>query len=155
MTNYRNSGIYPAGGARQRPLEDRVISISSSARECYFPRHISCWSEAMNPCPCGYFGDHLNNALSAPDCFQIPKRNQRTVPSTGGHLCRSAAHRLMRKLADRPAGRKNREKVRRGSPPAGSGSREVQSTKLKPATPICPRPMSGSTAKWNNQRRAC
>ncbi|HYF50461.1 MAG TPA: ATP-binding protein, partial [Planctomycetota bacterium] len=42
--------------ALRQPLEDRKITISRSAATCSFPANIMLVA-AMNPCPCGHFGD--------------------------------------------------------------------------------------------------
>jgi len=42
--------------ALREPLESGTITISRAARQCEFPSHFQLIA-AMNPCPCGYFGD--------------------------------------------------------------------------------------------------
>jgi magnesium chelatase family protein len=42
--------------ALRQPLEDRKITISRSAATCQFPASIMLVA-AMNPCPCGHYGD--------------------------------------------------------------------------------------------------
>lgn len=42
--------------ALRQPLEDRRITIARSAATCEFPANIMLVA-AMNPCPCGHFGD--------------------------------------------------------------------------------------------------
>ncbi|HYG77058.1 MAG TPA: YifB family Mg chelatase-like AAA ATPase [Planctomycetota bacterium] len=42
--------------ALRQPLEDRKITIARSATTCEFPANIMLVA-AMNPCPCGHFGD--------------------------------------------------------------------------------------------------
>ncbi len=45
--------------ALRQPLEDRKITIARSAATCVFPANIMLVA-AMNPCPCGHFGDPKN-----------------------------------------------------------------------------------------------
>jgi magnesium chelatase family protein len=42
--------------ALRQPLEDRKITIARSAATCVFPANIMLIA-AMNPCPCGHYGD--------------------------------------------------------------------------------------------------
>ena len=42
--------------ALRQPLEDRKITIARSAATCVFPANIMLVA-AMNPCPCGHYGD--------------------------------------------------------------------------------------------------
>jgi magnesium chelatase family protein len=42
--------------ALRQPLEDRRITIARSAATCVFPANIMLVA-AMNPCPCGHYGD--------------------------------------------------------------------------------------------------
>jgi len=42
--------------ALRQPLEDRKITIARSAATCEFPANIMLVA-AMNPCPCGHYGD--------------------------------------------------------------------------------------------------
>lgn len=43
----------------RQPLEDRKITIARSAVTCVFPANIMLVA-AMNPCPCGHYGDPKN-----------------------------------------------------------------------------------------------
>lgn len=43
----------------RQPIEDSQITISRSAQNCTYPCSIMVVA-AMNPCPCGYFGDGTN-----------------------------------------------------------------------------------------------
>ncbi len=44
----------------RQPIEDGVITISRSGQNCTYPCSIMVIA-AMNPCPCGYFGDPKHN----------------------------------------------------------------------------------------------
>ena len=47
------------------PLEDRVVTISRSQGSVTFPANFMMIG-AMNPCPCGYYGDHLKECRCPP-----------------------------------------------------------------------------------------
>ncbi|MGI2335695.1 MAG: YifB family Mg chelatase-like AAA ATPase [Dehalogenimonas sp.] len=49
----------------RQPLEDRVVTISRSQGTVTFPANFMLIG-AMNPCPCGYYGDPLKECRCAP-----------------------------------------------------------------------------------------
>jgi magnesium chelatase family protein len=50
----------------REPLESGVITISRAARQAEFPARFQLIA-AMNPCPCGYFGDASDRCRCTPD----------------------------------------------------------------------------------------
>lgn len=58
----------------RQPLEDRVVTISRSQGSVTFPANFMMVG-AMNPCPCGYYGDPLKECRCAPT--QITKYQNR------------------------------------------------------------------------------
>jgi magnesium chelatase family protein len=49
----------------RQPLEDRVVTISRSQGSVTFPANFMLVG-AMNPCPCGYYGDNLKECRCPP-----------------------------------------------------------------------------------------
>jgi magnesium chelatase family protein len=61
---------FPEFGTRtlevmRQPLEDKVVTISRAQGSSTFPANFLLLA-AMNPCPCGYFGDSLKPCTCAP-----------------------------------------------------------------------------------------
>lgn len=52
--------------ALREPLEAGVVTISRAAQQSQFPSRFQ-FVAAMNPCPCGYFGDKNNRCRCTPD----------------------------------------------------------------------------------------
>lgn len=50
----------------REPLESKCITISRAAHQATFPANFQL-IVAMNPCPCGYFGDSHNDCSCTPD----------------------------------------------------------------------------------------
>jgi magnesium chelatase family protein len=52
--------------ALRAPLEDRVVTVSRARRSARFPSSVSL-VVAMNPCPCGHFGDPRGKCRCSPN----------------------------------------------------------------------------------------
>ncbi len=63
----------------RQPLEDGVVNIARAAISVSFPARFMLVA-AMNPCPCGYFGD------GARECHCTPPQIQRYVSKVSGPL---------------------------------------------------------------------
>ena len=53
----------------RQPLEDRRITISRNKYTLEFPCSFM-FVASMNPCPCGYYGDHTHNCVCSPGQIQ-------------------------------------------------------------------------------------
>lgn len=49
----------------RQPLEDRKVSIARAAGTVHFPANVTLVA-AMNPCPCGFYGDPVRQCQCAP-----------------------------------------------------------------------------------------
>jgi magnesium chelatase family protein len=59
----------------RQPLEDRVVTISRARLSVTFPANFALIA-AMNPCPCGYYGDPSHDCSCSP---QVVGRYQRRI----------------------------------------------------------------------------
>jgi magnesium chelatase family protein len=64
---------------RGQPLEDGSVTIARAAVSVTFPSRFKL-AAAMNPCPCGYFGDPTR------ECHCVPPMIQRYVSKISGPL---------------------------------------------------------------------
>jgi magnesium chelatase family protein len=54
----------------QQPLEDKIVTISRAAGTLTFPANFMLVA-AMNPCPCGFYGDPTKECTCAPS-MELP-----------------------------------------------------------------------------------
>lgn len=65
--------------ALREPLENRVITIARAQQSISYPAHVLLVA-AMNPCPCGYYGDRKKT------CHCQPNKIQRYLEKISGPL---------------------------------------------------------------------
>jgi magnesium chelatase family protein len=79
----------------RQPLEDRIVTITRVSGTLTFPANFVLIG-AMNPCPCGYYGDPVKECTCSHSTIQryqkkisgpLLDRIARPVPVTG-NLCR-------------------------------------------------------------------
>jgi magnesium chelatase family protein len=113
----------------RQPLEDRVITISRAQGSVTFPANFTLVG-AMNPCPCGYYGDPFKQCTCSPS---LVSRYQKRM--SGPFIDRvdifvEVPHIDYEKLADDRLGEAS-EKVRKRVEAARSTQRQrFQGTKL-------------------------
>ncbi len=145
----------------RQPMEDKIVTISRAQGSLTFPANFQLIA-AMNPCPCGYYGDPVKACTCSPGHrHQVPETHLRPAARPHRHPHRSAAGRV--RQAERPApGRAvGRRAVPGGSrPPAPARALRQRSSRSGPddgtastraswpATPTCARPRCASSAPW-------
>ena len=50
----------------RQPLEDGSVTIARAQHDAVLSLRVSCWSRAMNPCPCGFYGDPTRECRCTP-----------------------------------------------------------------------------------------
>jgi len=63
----------------RQPLEDKIVTISRAAGTLTFPANFQLVA-AMNPCPCGYYGDPTKECTCA---LSMVTRNQKRTSEAG------------------------------------------------------------------------
>jgi magnesium chelatase family protein len=134
--------------ALRQPLEDGVVSISRVSASITYPASITLIG-ACNPCPCGYFGDHLRQ------CRCTPAQVRRYMGKISGPL-------LDRMDISINVPRLTYEELNSTMPSEGSErvrervqlARQVQIDRLSPAGIKCNAHMSGSQAREFSQLSA-
>ena len=99
----------------RQPIEDKIVTISRAQGSLTFPANFQLVA-AMNPCPCGYYGDSLKPCTcSLGHGHQVPEAHLRPAAGSHRHPHRGAARRV-REAQRRPAGG-----ALGGDPGAGGG----------------------------------
>ncbi len=75
LTEFRRTTLE----ALREPLENRVITIARAQQSISYPAHVLLVA-AMNPCPCGFYGDRKKT------CHCQPKKIQRYLEKISGPL---------------------------------------------------------------------
>src|SRR2546427_9118189 len=95
----------------RKPMEDGVVTIARAAMSLTYPARFML-AAAMNPCPCGYFGDPQHNCVCGPLGVErylarvsgplldridihlaVPAVKYRPLPDQGGGAARGAGSR--------------------------------------------------------------
>lgn len=64
--------------AQCKPLEDKIVTVNRATATLTFPANLVPVA-AMNPCPCGYFGDPVKERTCFPGMIHS---YQKRIPST-------------------------------------------------------------------------
>jgi magnesium chelatase family protein len=139
----------------RQPIEDKVVTISRAQGSLTFPANFQLIS-AMNPCPCGYYGDPVKPCTCS---STLVTKYQKRI--SGPLLDRIDIHIEVprveyEKLSDQRLGEPS-ECVRARVEAARQIQRERFATKIRkperfrtqsPATPTCAWLRSANTAPW-------
>ena len=123
--------------ALREPLETGTITISRAARRAEFPARFQLIA-AMNPCPCGYFGDPKGRCRCQPD--EISRYRHRlsgplldridmhvdVPPVSQSDLLASAAGEASAPVRERVAAARDRALTRQSAPNAGLSAAETE-----------------------------
>jgi magnesium chelatase family protein len=125
----------------RQPLEDKVVTISRANGSITFPANFQLVG-AMNPCPCGYYGDPYRACTCSPS---VVSRYQRRI--SGPFIDRidifvEVPHIEYEKLADKRQGEKS-EKVRERV----EAAREIQNNRFKDSRYKCNAHMSAAEVR--------
>ncbi len=140
----------------RQPIEDKVVTISRAQGSLTFPANFQLVA-AMNPCPCGYYGDPIKPCTCSN--MVVTKYQKRISRSTAGpdrHPHRGAAGGVRKALLG-PAGRSQRDGAgavrRRGRGNGNVLAMQVPGTFKVPgtypislATPTCARRRCANSA---------
>jgi len=101
----------------RQPLEDKIVTISRAAGTLTFPANFMLVA-AMNPCPCGYYGDPTKECTCAPSMVTRYQRRTSEAGNSNSPRGRFIA-RLRRGGERRCTQRRNRPGASgRGDPPS-------------------------------------
>ncbi len=100
---------FPEFGSRvlevlRQPMEDKAVTISRAQGSLTFPASFQLIA-AMNPCPCGYYGDPVKScSCSSSMIAKYQKRISGPIAGSYGYLC-SGTTCGIRKTERHPSGR--------------------------------------------------
>ena len=147
----------------RQPIEDKIVTISRAQGSLTFPANFQLIA-AMNPCPCGYYGDPVKACTCSP--AMVTKYQKRI---SGPLLDRIDIHIEVprveyEKLSDDRLGEPSaaiRQRVEARASASGARLQRVSSLTdgsakrcSLPATPTCARPRCASSAAWTRPAAA-